>query len=305
LLQQQFGGGMPRVHTTYSPSDHISVTTFSKQLTTCSQVNNQPSNCVVEDSGSFFATSDLTGIAWFLSFRGSYMWDIVNMRRNTMTTLVLVSLCAQCAASEGPWRNFVSLRFAISRLVVKTRLDIIAANKEQLAITGTSMGGQMAQFATAFLSVERAIVSQNAFALVTHGSPRVANRQLARKINSGLDVPYVSFALYRDIAPHYPPLIFGFRSGSPKIMWLFIEPWFAAKKSMGDDPHLGGALRYKEFAGNNADEEFAHQIAFMDIADHLKYFMKIDEIHDLAACGGMEDKFFLNTRAVSLFDAQA
>jgi hypothetical protein len=301
LLQKDFSGSMPAVRTAYSPSDHVTMTTFRKKESACDSVGSIL-NCQIDKVGSFFTDQDAHGVVWFLAFRGTFMWDVVNHRRNAMTTLVLVSICEQCAASDGPYRNFVALRFSVARLLLLTGTAVPSAQLDNLAVVGTSMGGQLAQFTVGFLSAERSIISQDVFALVTHGSPRVANRQLGRHINAGVDVPYVQFAYYRDLVPHLPPMVWGFRSASPKIMWIFVEPSFWIERSMGDEPKVEKSLKYKEFVGDDADGEFAHQLAFYDTGDHMRYFAEIDEFVDLAACGGMEDKFFLNTFAMSLYD---
>jgi hypothetical protein len=243
------------------------------------------------------------GIDWFLSFRGTYLWDIVNMRRNNMIAMTLVSFCAQCAASEGPYRNFVALRFSIARTLIAAVSTMQGSGNSKLAIVGMSMGATLAQFATAWLSVERAILSQNVRALITHGAPRVGNYKLGKAIASGPDLPYINFIMYRDLVPHIPPKLFGYQHASVRMVWMFIEPWFEAKLALAENPDDDGAIRYVEFAGNDADDELAQSLTFFDIADHMKYFMKLDSLTDLGACGGLGDKFFLNTAAIRMYDS--
>jgi hypothetical protein len=305
LLKEDFGGHMPKVNYAFSATDHVTFSTFQKERSVCTTVDGTAlTNCQIPDVGVFFEDDDNPyGIVWFLSFRGTFMWDVVNHRRNFMTTLALVPMCAQCAASDGPYRNFVALRFQITRILLKVGVSIDSFQRANLGIIGTSMGGMLAQFSTAFLSAERSLISQNVFSLLTHGSPRIGNRQFARLIRSGPDVPYMSIVMYRDLVPHFPPMLHGYESASTMIRLVYVEPWFWAMKDMGDAPDIDNALFFKEFTGSQADEEFSLQFAFFDFADHVKYFMKIDEFGDLAACGGMEDKFFLNTRAIALYDS--
>jgi hypothetical protein len=306
LLTDIFGG-MPQTFSIYSPSDHTTVTTFWKHSSMCSFVAiGQDYDCKIVSPGGFFSNvpeGALPGVAWFLSFRGTFMWDVVNMRRNFMYNMVLISMCAQCAAGEGAYRNFIALRFALARSLANALGHIPPTQQPLLSVVGTSMGGQLAQLASLFLSVERSIISQNVHSLITHGAPRLGNAQLAAKVASGVDLPYINFIMYRDLTPHVPPMVFGFKSASKKMFWLYLEPWYEAKMEMGD--HLDsyeGALRYKEFTGGDADKDFATSSFFYDLNDHLKYFVGIHHFTDLSACGGFEDKFFHNNRALRFYD---
>jgi hypothetical protein len=259
-------------------------------------------------AGSYFGQSGGNtygdGISWFMSFRGTFTFDVVNMRRNNMITLVLTSLCSQCAASVGPYMNFVAMRFSIARALVGALPHIPAAEQPLLAIVGMSMGGQLAQFASVFFSVENSLVSQNVFALITHGSPRVGNEQFARQIMSGVDVPYINFVMYRDMVPHLPPMLFGFKHASRKIIWLFIMPSYTATIELQGSPpdEYASSLRFKELTGSSADDEFSSKLTFFDIGDHMHYFIGLADGPDMAACGGFEDKFFRNSRATRMFD---
>jgi hypothetical protein len=289
--------GMPKVNSLYSPSDHISVVTMAKQTMNCPSISSIL-DCKVSPSGSVFEEK----LTWFLSFRGTYMYDVVNWRRNFMKSMVLVTICAQCAAAQGPYRNFVALRFQIARMILRTSTYVPAHQKEHLGIVGVSMGGQLGQLSAAWLGVERSILSQGVFSLMTHGSPRLANLQLAKEISSAGDIPYVAMVMYRDPIPHHPPMIYGYKSASRKIMWLYVEPWYYAARAQGETVDYDGALRYKEFIGGEADEQLASQLAFYDVSDHLKYSLPLDDSSDLALCGGHADRFYLNTGAVNLYD---
>jgi hypothetical protein len=315
LLTDYFDGRMPQAASIYSPSDHVSVTTFWKHSATCDKpVQGIPSGflsenqCLIADAGSYFNLQDdastvVGGIAWFLSFRGTYMWDIVNHRRNDMITMKLVSLCSLCAASDGPYRNFVSFRFSLVRVLSQALRHIPTTQQGNLAITGTSMGAQLALFASAFLSVEASLISQNVYSLITHGSPRVANKELARVIAAGVDVPYINFVMYRDPVPHFPPMAFGFRSASNHIVNMYVEPSFWAKAESGESLDSRGAIRYREFLGDSGEESFVASLGFYALSDHLLYFMELDSAIDMAACGGLADTFFKNSNAIRLYDA--
>merc|ERR1711988_45855 len=45
----------------------------------------------------------------FIAFRGTQGTDIINFRRNLYAAFWPVSMCAECEAHKGFWRNFVSL----------------------------------------------------------------------------------------------------------------------------------------------------------------------------------------------------
>jgi hypothetical protein len=164
------------------------------------------------------------------------------------------------------------------------------------------MGATLAQFASVYLSVENTAISQNVYALLTHGGPRVGNARLAASIASGVDVPYINFIMYRDLVPHTPARLFGFKHASRKLIQLYLEPSYEAELKQGDYPPYEGRLRYKQYVGSDADDEFSSSLAFFTLSDHLKYYLSLDSTSDLAACGGLEDKFFLNRNAISMYN---
>jgi hypothetical protein len=303
LLTNYFNGRLPQTFSLYSPSDHVTISTFWKYSSQCSTITvlgETIQDCSF-DAGTYFSED----LAWIMSFRGTFTFDVINMRRNNMIALNLVSLCTQCAASVGPYANFVSLRFSIARALLKAASHIPAHQRPLLGIVGMSMGGQLAQFTSIFLSVERALISQNVYALITHGSPRVGNSEIARQIASGVDVPYINFIMYRDLVPHLPPMVFGFKHASSSMYWLYVmNSYYARTKLQGSPPdEYASMLRYRVLSGSNADHELASSLAFYDIGDHMKYFIGLEESLDMAACGGMGDKYFLNTAAVRLYDS--
>merc|ERR1719453_2858399 len=57
------------------------------------------------------------GTKVFVSFRGTQAFDVINNRRNLNFVFWPVTLCTDCEAHKGFWRNFISLRPEIQPLI--------------------------------------------------------------------------------------------------------------------------------------------------------------------------------------------
>merc|ERR1711998_162817 len=53
----------------------------------------------------------------FVSYRGTQAFDVINHRRNLNFVFWPVTLCTDCEAHKGFWRNFISLRPEITTLI--------------------------------------------------------------------------------------------------------------------------------------------------------------------------------------------
>merc|ERR1712227_792655 len=53
----------------------------------------------------------------FVSFRGTQAFDVINHRRNLNFVFWPVTLCSECEAHKGFWRNFISLRPEVSSMI--------------------------------------------------------------------------------------------------------------------------------------------------------------------------------------------
>merc|ERR1712046_166661 len=128
-LLEQFGGP---VQTAYrvNPMDHTQVVVFASNAT---------------------AGIPLTGVGTyytkiFVSFRGTQAFDVINNRRNLNFVFWPVTMCAECEAHKGFWRNFISLRPEIQPLidVMGARLSAVDASSTTFLTAGMSMGGPLA-----------------------------------------------------------------------------------------------------------------------------------------------------------------
>merc|ERR1711865_1086420 len=133
----------------------------------------------------------------FLSFRGTYIWDVVNNRRNNVIAMTLTSLCDQCAVMQGSYKNFLALRFSIAKVLAGSESKVTGNSKT--IMLGMSMGATLATYAGVFLRVS---LSKDVNAIYTFGGNRAGNnkfRDICKKIGS------VLFIAYRDPVPHFPP----------------------------------------------------------------------------------------------------
>jgi pimeloyl-ACP methyl ester carboxylesterase len=257
----------------------------------------------------------------FLTIRGTYVWDVVNNRRNTQVALHPTSICTTCAVHRGFWRNFVALK-SIFAQVNSDIADTIDARKrerhgQKLAILGHSMGAVMAQLAMLYLQVvmEGDDTIEGVYAL---GSPRLGNMALATMMAvGGAYTPTIN--VITDPAPHFPSRMFGYRHAEP-IAMIFVDPVYWALVSAGEKPEVLASgsqaqvydldevekqkmnyLYHKMLTGADADYKFAVSSPYLSSATHLDYFTGLDAEY-LISCGGMADKFVFNNNAMSLFD---
>merc|ERR1711998_162185 len=69
----------------------------------------------------------------FVSFRGTQAFDVINNRRNFNFVFWPVTLCTDCEAHKGFWRNFISLRPEITTII-----DSLGASIAAIDASGTS-----------------------------------------------------------------------------------------------------------------------------------------------------------------------
>jgi hypothetical protein len=221
-----------------------------------------------------------------LAFRGTYVWDVVNNRRNTQIALHPTSLCTTCAVHRGFWRNFVALKSMVSSVVTGL------GNKE-VSTYGHSMGSAMSQLAALYL----AVTGQTVTGISALGAVRLGNQALVQLLST-FDVGV--FNVITDPVPHFPPRMYGYRATGP-IFAIFIDPIYWASLSAGDDVSSDGAVFYTKFEGASADYKMSIASPYLVSSSHMDYFIGLAPEY-LITCGGMADRFVKNTNAVSLFD---
>jgi len=287
LLKDAFNGDYPQSFEGYSKSDHVHFVALS----------NGKSVNVRSGSG---AGSSISGNI-VLSFRGTHVWDLVNMRRNKQMSYMLVSLCMGCAATNGAYKNFIALRNLILLKLVKAEDVVVAKGKEtnypsnpKSLVVGMSMGASLAYFAGIYLRVR---VSKQIGAIYTFGGPRVGNAALYTYMKQ---ITTANFAMYRDPVPHQPTRMFGFRAMASDIFHLHVDPVFWGLEAKGEEPPYHKYLSYKQFSGRSSDAEFSGSVSFFDLKDHFLYFLGLAE-DALGNCGGLADYFLLNVKGTSLF----
>merc|ERR1712227_579545 len=83
----------------------------------------------------------------FVSFRGTQAFDVINHRRNLNFVFWPVTLCSECEAHKGFWRNFISLRPEIQELI-----EEVGETTSSFVTTGMSMGSPLASLSAYHLS---------------------------------------------------------------------------------------------------------------------------------------------------------
>jgi len=276
LLTEAFNNNKPQGFEGYSVSDHVHYVALTN------------GDRVTIDYGSSIETSNV-----FFSFRGTYIWDLVNKRRGKNSALTVASLCEGCAISGGALKSFISLRASILSRLLKAEKVLTVQNAEPVVTTiGMSLGSSFAAMAGIYM---RAQASKNVKQVYTFGSPRYSNN-VFKKYFTGL-IDHAVFALYRDPVPHYPPRLFGFRHAVSKLYLLYIDPMFFAVEARGEEPEY---LNYLHFRQYDDDIKFSGAVNFFDVHDHQLYFMGLQE-QAIASCGGMSDLFMKNVEGTSLF----
>jgi len=288
LLKDAFGGSSSiSSFQSYSLTDHVSMVTLTSG-----------DDVYLETS----VNSNLNGNI-FMSFRGTFVWDLVNKRRNSIMTLTLISICEGCAAQIGPYKNFVALRFVVLKDLNTAEKVVLAKRTSscsycplpKVVVVGMSMGGQLANFNSIYLSQQQ---GKTISAVYTFGSPRVGNSVFAKFIKK---IPNKQIAYYRDPVPHMPPRFLGYRTMGTDIYWIYVDPVFYAREARGEhDLKYEQYLHYKLFSGESSDNAFSSAVTFYSFHDHQRYFIGITD-DSMATCGGFRDKFLLNTKGTSLF----
>jgi len=278
-LTRAFNGKNPDFFAVYSSTDHVNMVALT----------------AYEDIDIHTTQGDSTSANMFMSFRGTYVWDVVNSRRNAQDGLIPISLCSGCAAYSGMYKNFVSLRFGMFTAYRKAEQKLTAASlSPTVMLFGMSMGANMAVYSSVYL---RVVMSKDVRGVYLLGGPRSGNADL-RKF-SGKTGETVSFAMYRDPIPHFPPRALGWRHYSQTIKWLYIDPVYFALAQSGEEPEYSKYMRYEQFDGNGADSKFAGSCSFYDISDH-SYFVGIEDTF-MASCGGFADHYMKNVKGTGLF----
>merc|ERR1711918_175508 len=90
----------------------------------------------------------------FVSFRGTQAFDVINNRRNLNFVFWPVTLCTDCEAHKGFWRNFISLRPEIQPLIetLGGALSSVDAADTTFCVTGMSMGSPLASLTAYHMS---------------------------------------------------------------------------------------------------------------------------------------------------------
>jgi hypothetical protein len=282
---------LPFVDKYYSESDHVQIIALVS-----------PNKDEVPLTTHGFPDPDITANT-FMSFRGTYVWDVVNSRRNKNYLLrPAPGFCSGCAAHQGWFSNFMALRYMVGQAAVDSKM-FLSPNSPKWGIVGHSMGAALAQYASMYV-VNRAAASMTGpysesavSALYTFGCPRVGNKLLADKVKTSA-ANSAAFNMFSDVVGHIPFRVLGYRHSFKKIYELFIDPVYFAGYSTGDiDKDYS---KYMSFKLHNSDADFAGSPFSLSFADHNSYFVGLSE-EDLAACGGMADHFLFNSKAMELF----
>merc|ERR1719378_1039659 len=272
-LLQQFGGPIQTAYRV-NPMDHTQVIVFA---------TNQTSGIPTTGAGLFPAQV-------FVSFRGTQAFDVINNRRNFYFKFWPVSLCANCEAHKGFWRNFISLRpeIQVSILEVADGIDAINGLSTEFLTTGMSMGGPLASLAAYHLKK----LGHNPMGAITFGSPRVGNLELAAAITGCFTggVGTTGIAYMRDPVPHVPPRLFGYKSAQKLLFHIAMEPLASVMSEMGEsfdlEDYVLYSKAYESTPQNNweGDKEFAGATYTFKLTDHFGYFLTT-VTDDLNSCG--------------------
>jgi hypothetical protein len=288
-LMSQFGGPVETAFKV-NPMDHTQCVVFASNAT---------------------AGTPLTGTGGFptklfVAFRGTQAFDIINNRRNLNFVFWPVTLCTDCEAHKGFWRNFISLRPEIQTLIdtMGARLNAVDASSTTFLTAGMSMGGPLASLAAYHLSN----LGHTPTGVITFGSPRVGNAKLAEAIAASFatGVGTIGIAYMRDPVPHLPPRVMGYRSSQQLLFHISIDPAASLAVEMGENVDIESYVRYDQAyisTINNGwlgDKQFAGSSYTFNFLDHLGYFLTTME-SDLSACGLMGEDFVKNDKATEMF----
>jgi hypothetical protein len=301
LLSSHFGG-MPAAGVAYSPSDHVQVVALRSP---CAGSTIIGPACQAGTDIAIDADGEKLG-NMFLAFRGTYMWDVINNRRNLQTMLAPVALCTDCLAHTGFWKNFKALRFSVQNIVSAVGASLAGSSNAnaavKLVISGHSMGGSLATLTSLFLTVRVLAMyagTDLVAGLYTFGTPRLGNHVLLANVRRSALVHYQA-VLTRDPIPHYPPRIFGYRAGDT-ILEIWVDPMYYVGFETGEiDSDYTKYFLLKTYTGPNADSSYASGRTFFALGDHMNYFVGLDDA-DFGACGGTADYYIKVSGASYLF----
>jgi hypothetical protein len=299
LLTSHFGG-IPGAGVAYSPSDHVQVIVLRSPC---------PGGSLYCAGTEIAVDADAEKMGnLFMAFRGTYMWDVINNRRNLQTALAPMAVCTGCNVHSGFWSNFKALRVSVHHLVSTIGASLPGSSNAnaavKLVISGHSMGGSLATLASLFLTVRVLAMyagTDLVSGLYTFGTPRVGNSVLLHNVRRSTLVHYQA-ALTRDPIPHFPARIFGYRSGDT-IFEIWIDPMYYVGFQTGEiDSDYAKYFFFRTFTGPNADSGFASSRTFFAMGDHMNYFVGLDDA-DFGACGGTADYYVKVSGASYLFGA--
>jgi hypothetical protein len=288
-LLNQFGGP---IQTEYrvNPMDHTQVVVFA---------SNSSAGTPLTSIGGY-------GTKLFVSFRGTQAYDVINNRRNLNFVFWPVTLCTDCEAHKGFWRNFISLRPEVSTIIesLGAKISAVDAASTTFVTTGMSMGAPLASLAALHLSN----LGHDAMGVVTFGSPRLGNLKLAEAVTGTFvgGIGTTGIAYMRDPVPHVPPRMMGYRSAQKTLFHISIDPVASVNAEMGEGNNIEDYVRYSKSYislttnGWKGDKEFASATYTYQLMDHFGYFLSTMNA-DMQACGLMSENFLRNDKATELF----
>lgn len=287
-LQEQFAGPVPTAFRV-NPMDHTQVIVFASNATGGTPITGVSAGPKVQV---------------FVSFRGTQFWDVINNRRNLYFQFWPVTLCGNCEAHKGFWRNFVSLRPEIQPSITEVAASIPGMSETSCNVltTGMSMGAPLASLAGYHLKK----MGHDPKGIITFGSPRVGNLELAKAIASTVSL-ITGFAYLRDPVPHVPPRMVGFRSAQTDLFHIAIEPTAWVKAELGEKYDFSSYVLYSATYTNTVanawagDKEFAGATYSYQFADHFGYFSPATQAFHMDACGTTSESFVKNDKATELF----
>jgi len=279
LLKEAFEDTYPTTFAGYSKADHTHFVALTNSFD-------------ITVRGKY---SERTSANVFFSFRGTWVWDVVNMRRNNENSLMLSSLCEGCGVMKGAYKNFMALRSTLTLTYLKAEKIVVDAGQSpSVIVVGMSMGGMMANYGGMYM---RFRLSKMVRAIYTFGAPRHANAKFHEFMEQ---IENTQFALYRDPVPHLPPKLLGFRSSAQELYLLYFDPIMHVLESQGVKDHYYKYLHFKKFQGRSMDSKYADSTNFYDVHDHTEYFVGLNQM-SLFTCGGFADYYLENVEGTALF----
>ena len=147
----------------------------------------------------------------FISFRGSE--NIQNWIANIQVSQITPYSDKSIAVATGFYKLFESLQTNIYKIVDEL---IEKYNTNQLLITGHSLGAALSTLnAFDILYYQK---DYKIYALITFGSPRVGNKEFAKRFES-YNIYSKRVTHYYDIVPHVPEEFLGYRHISQEVWY--------------------------------------------------------------------------------------